>query len=231
MKNFTKLAVLVGLSVFFISHTFAEDSKIQEWEKKKIESIRENQKQQMELIKEEQKIEKKNRVEKIKDSIFPNQKEYEKKLEKESYENNSTKNKIESEKKDTVINKNKIESRIEKKVKSESQTACYNKSWFTEKMKNIKANSIEKLNMLNNIEKSLKEIEVLVKDKNIKRNLEQQKKNIQKMRQKYISINSKIENKSSDVCTVPVLLNTYNEETKNIIENIKKQLKLLKKKG
>lgn len=203
MKKVIKIVILVGVCLFPLTNTFAADVKVNTKDNNRLESLNLKAEKQENKGKEENK----NWATKLKEKIF------------------NKWNTTEIKKIEKISNKKDTENKTKK---IGSLTTCYNKSWFIEKIKDIKTNSVEKLKILNDIEVSLNGINILVKNPIIKKNIEQQKKKIQNMKQNYIRLNSKIDVKSEDICELPKLLKWYNTETKEIIENIKTQLKLLK---
>ncbi len=186
--------------LMFLAYTSAEDVRVESSNKGKIESIKENSKKQ-----EENKVENKNWVEKLQEKIFPS--------------------KSSADKKQTETT-NKEENKTQK---TWTVVSCDQKSWFAEKINQIKIDSIEKVNTLEKINISLQGIIPLVKNSSIRTNLEKQKKTIQIMKKNYSALNSNILKNPKIVCGENFLWKTYNEETKIMIENIRKQFLLLKK--
>jgi len=129
---------------------------------------------------------------------------------------------------DVNLQKN-IKNKFDTIQESWMKIPCNQKPWFEEKIQNIKNICIQKINLLNKVNGSLKEIIPLVKDQVIKTNLQDRQKNIQTMIENYTTLKLRIKKNPKSICEQPSVWKAYNEQTKLIVEDIKTQFRLLKK--
>ena len=88
--------------------------------------------------------------------------------------------------------------------------------------------SLQKINILNRIDASLKFIVPLVKNAAIKSKLAQEEKIVQNMKSRYTDLKSHLERNPTSFCEQPPIWKIYNEATKTMVEDIKSQFRLLK---
>lgn len=131
-----------------------------------------------------------------------------------------------SEKKERQSEKN--EEKVDQK--SGLVISCTKKPWFQEKMKNIDEIYKEKIIILDKLYASLDGIIPLVKEYKIKKALVQQKNTIQEMKKSYLNLKTYIEKNPESLCSNDSAWKEYNNKTKILVENIKRQFKLLKTK-
>lgn len=134
-------------------------------------------------------------------------------------ENKSEKKERQSEKKEEKVNQ-----------KSGLVISCTKKPWFQEKMKNIDEIYKEKIIVLDKLYVSLNEIIPLIKESKIKKSLVQQKNAVQEMKKNYVNLKTYVEKNPESICGNDSVWKEYNLKTKILVENIKRQFKLLKSK-
>ena len=133
---------------------------------------------------------------------------------------------------------NKSEKKEKKSKKKEEKIGqksglilpCTKKPWFQEKMENMEEIYKEKIVILDKLYVSLDEIIPLIKEPKIKKSLVKQKDYVQEMKKNYENLKIYIEKNPENICSNDSVWKEYNLKTKILIENIKRQFKLLKSK-
>lgn len=121
-------------------------------------------------------------------------------------------------------------SQLPKLQKSWTKLPCELETWFVDKVSRIRDNCIEKLALLNQVNMSLQQIIPLVKDTTIKSNLQVKQKAVVAMIKNYVTLKTALEKNPKSTCwqKTPVW-KTYNEQTKVLVDEIRAQIRLLKK--
>lgn len=135
-----------------------------------------------------------------------------------------------SEKKSEKKEKKSEQEEGKTKQKSGLVLSCTQKPGFQEKMRNIDEIYKEKIIVLDKLYVSLDEIIPLIKESKIKKSLVKQKDYVQEMKKNYENLKIYIEKNPESICGNDSVWKEYNLKTKILVENIKKQFKLLKSK-
>ncbi|MCX6822671.1 MAG: hypothetical protein NTX91_01560 [candidate division SR1 bacterium] len=114
--------------------------------------------------------------------------------------------------------------------KAEAKLTCDQKPGFAEKIINITAICTSKIDLLMKLDTSLNDILPLVKKAGIKTTLQQLQTHLQTLKANYIALKAKIIANPQNICGQEPVWKTYNEETKILVQAIKKQFNLLKNK-
>ena len=113
--------------------------------------------------------------------------------------------------------------------KSGAKLSCDQKSGFAEKISNIATICMSKIVLLTKLDTSLHDILPLVKKPDIKKALQQLQTHLQTLKAKYVALKMKITDNPKSICGKEPVWKTYNEETKILVQAIKKQINLLRK--
>jgi len=116
--------------------------------------------------------------------------------------------------------------------KSWTKIPCELQTWFMDKVNRIKAMCTTKIDTLTKMNTSLESIIPLVKNTTIKSALTQEQKEVQTMTKNYTELKARIDKDPKNTCWqwMNPPRKVYNEQTKTIVDHIKAQFDLLKKK-